>query len=305
MTEQNIIVPVAANRSPWGSLFLLLCLVALGAFLGQLAALMLAPDSTRNAAETMAPTLPPTQSLLVLQAMTASGALILAPWFYLRIFSPHGIRKLFQWQQPYTVPALTTLGLVLSCMVVNTWLIQWNMAIKLPIWLSKFEMWAQEKEAALREITVLLTSLRSLQELGIAIGVIGMIPAVGEELLFRGLIQPIFHQLTKNIHWAIGISALVFSAIHLQFYGFAPRFFLGMLFGYIYWWTKDLFFPMVAHFFNNAFTLLMLFLHQHGIISQDPFVPQVPSRPILVLCAALVVILSNRLKQQGKRASQA
>lgn len=301
MSRECTIFPVVANRSPWIRLFLLLGLVALGACLGQLIASMLYPAITDDVTATSPPALPPKQALLVLQATTASGAFILAPLLYLHIFTPRGIGELFRWRQPYTAPTLTTLGLVLSFMVVNAWFIQWNMTIRLPAWLSAFEIWAQEKEATLQRITVRITSFRSLKELGIAIGVIGLIPAVGEELLFRGLVQPIFYQRTKNIHLAIGMSAFAFSAIHLQFYGLVPRFLLGMLFGYIYWWTKDLFFPIVAHFSHNTCTLLMLFLHQHGVMTQDPFTVQAPPGPVLALFATLVVILSNRLQQQGKR----
>ena len=298
--KQNTNFPLIANKSPWASLCLLLCLVTLGAFLGQRIASVLYLTSTGNTGEAGYPTFTSRQSLLVLQAAVAGGAFILGPLLYLQVFVPEGISKLFQWRKSYTTPTLITLGLVLSFMVINTWFIQWNMTIKLPIWLKTFEIWAQEKEVALQRITKLLTSFRSMKELGVAIGVMGVIPAIGEELLFRGLVQAIFHQLTKNIHLAIGISALAFSAIHLQFYGFIPRFLLGMLFGYIYQWTKDLFFPIVAHFFNNVCTLLLFFLYQNGVVTQDLATVQAPPGLVLILCSALVVMLSSLLKQQGK-----
>ncbi len=302
MPQRNTALPLAVNRSPWTSLALVFFLVALGAFVGQLVTSMLYLSSARGVEETMCTTLSK-QPLLVLQATTAASAFIVAPLLYLRIFTQQGIRELFRWRQPYTAPMLVTLGLVLAFMVVDTWFIQWNMALTLPTWLRKFEVWAQEKEAALQRITVLLTTFRSLPELGVGILVIGMIPAVGEELLFRGLVQNIFHQLTNNVHLAIGISAVVFSAIHLQFYGFVPRFLLGMLFGYIYWWTKDLFFPIVAHLFNNTFTLLMLFLYQQGIIVQDISTLQAPPGPVLIFFATVVITLASLLRQQGKRAN--
>jgi uncharacterized protein len=302
MPQRHPIFPLAADRSPWISLALVFFLVILGAFLGQSVASLLYFSGTHGVEETIHAALSSQQPLLVLQATTASGAFIVAPLLYLRIFEGQHLRAFFQWRQHYAAPMLITLGLVLAFMVVNTWVIQWNMAVKLPMWLKTFEIWAQEKEAALQRITVLLTTFRSLPELGVGILVIGVVPAIGEELLFRGLVQNLCHKLTNNIHLAIGISAFVFSAIHLQFYGFAPRFLLGMLFGYIYWWTKDLLFPMVAHLFNNTLVLLLLFLHQQGFVTHDISTQKAISATGLIFFSAAVTLLAYLLRQQSKRA---
>ena len=299
MVKQHIVTPLVINRSPWASLFLLYLLVVSGAILGQLVASTIYSLAS-NTDGTIHTTLGTRQSLLMAQATAASGAFIFAPLLYLCVFVRHSIRGLFQWQHTYILPILYTLGLTLTSMVANIWFMQWNMKLKLPNWLQAFEIWAQQKEAALQDITTLLTSFHSLAALGAGILVMGVIPAIGEELLFRGLIQPIFHRLTNNIHLAIGISAFFFSAIHLQFYGFVPRFLLGALFGYIYWWTKDLAFPIIAHFFNNTLTLLLLFLRQHGVITQDISAPQVPPGPVLLLFTALATILVNLLRQHAK-----
>ncbi len=303
MSPQHNMLPLAlaSKRSPWISLALVFFLVAMGAFFGRLAASVLYFLGTDGVEEAINTASSSKQSLLMLQATTASGAFIVAPLLYLHIFAHQDIRELFQWRQHYTAPMLVTLCLVLAFMVVDTWFIQWNMAIKLPAWLRTFEVWAQEKEIALQKITALLTTFRSLTELGVGILVMGLIPAVGEELLFRGLVQNLCHKLTHNIHLAIGISAFVFSAMHLQCYGFVPRFLLGVLFGYMYWWTKDLLFPMVAHLFNNTLMLLMLFLHHQGIITQDISALQAPPGPVLIFFAAVVVMLAKLLRQQGKR----
>ena len=303
MSQRHAIFPLTMSQSPWANLALVFFLVALGAFLGQLMAVMLyALGTDDNMAAAIHASLLPKRWLLMLQAITASSAFIAAPLVYLQIFTQQGSRTLFQWRQSYVAPMLMTLGLVLAFMVVDAWLIQWNKAIRLPTWLSAFEVWAQAKEASLQRTTALLTSFDSLTELGIGIVVMGIIPAIGEELLFRGLVQNLCHKLTSNIHPAIGISAFVFSAIHLQFYGFLPRFLLGILFGYMYWWTKDLLFPMVAHLFNNTCVLLMFFLHQRELITQDISALPMPPKPVLIFFATVGLTLANLLRQQGKRA---
>ena len=74
---------------------------------------------------------------------------------------------------------------------------------------------------------------------------------------------------TKNIHTAIWASAIIFSAIHIQFYGFIPRMLLGALFGYLYYWSGNLLVPMFAHFFNNAFGVTMIYLHRLKITEMN------------------------------------
>ena len=95
--------------------------------------------------------------------------------------------------------------------------------------------------------------------------VIALLPAIGEELVFRGMFQNEFFRGTRNIHLSIWVSAIIFSAIHFQFYGFVPRLLLGALFGYLYYWSGTLLIPMFAHFFNNAFGVIMIYLHRHEI----------------------------------------
>ena len=79
------------------------------------------------------------------------------------------------------------------------------------------------------------------------------------------MFQNEFFRGNGNIHFAIWLSAIIFSAIHFQFYGFIPRLLLGALFGYLYYWSGNLLIPMFAHFVNNAFGVIMIYLHRHEI----------------------------------------
>jgi hypothetical protein len=92
---------------------------------------------------------------------------------------------------------------------------------------------------------------------------IAFIPALGEELFFRGALQQIF-QNKKNAIMAIWLTAFIFSAIHFQFYGFVPRFLLGAFFGYLLVWSGNLWLPVLAHFANNAIAIVFYYLKYNG-----------------------------------------
>ena len=82
--------------------------------------------------------------------------------------------------------------------------------------------------------------------------VVAVAPAIGEELVFRGVVQQQFYRIARTRGLAIWITAFLFSAVHLQFEGFLPRFLLGALLGYLFLWSKNLWIPILAHFFFNG-----------------------------------------------------
>ena len=98
--------------------------------------------------------------------------------------------------------------------------------------------------------------------------VIALIPAIGEELTFRGVLQ---QGLTRrmNPHVAILLSAAIFSFIHFQFSGFLPRMFLGMLLGYLFYTSGSLWTCMLMHFLNNGSAVVVYYLNHKGIINVD------------------------------------
>jgi membrane protease YdiL (CAAX protease family) len=98
---------------------------------------------------------------------------------------------------------------------------------------------------------------------------IAVLPALGEELLFRGVIQRIFTSWIRNYHWGIWIAAFLFSAMHMQFYGFLPRMALGAMFGYLLVWTGTMWVPILAHFVNNTMGVLAYYFISKGVISKD------------------------------------
>jgi len=92
-----------------------------------------------------------------------------------------------------------------------------------------------------------------------------ILPAIGEELLFRGIFQRLFIEWTKNIHIGILLGAFLFSFIHFQFFGFLPRLLLGIYFGYLFIWSRTIWLPVIAHFTNNAFAVVYYYISGSNI----------------------------------------
>jgi membrane protease YdiL (CAAX protease family) len=149
------------------------------------------------------------------------------------------------------------------------WLTELNSMLSLPEWMSSVEMWMQNSENQANQITEAFLSTTSITGLITNIAMIAILPAVGEELLFRGIVQQLFKKKFKNAHAAIWISAALFSALHLQFFGFLPRLVLGAMFGYMLEWSGTLWLPVIAHFVNNATAVTAYYLMHKGLISSN------------------------------------
>lgn len=143
--------------------------------------------------------------------------------------------------------------------------IKLNEQMRLPEALSGVENWMKVKEAEQKRLTDLLLSDTTYTGLLTSLIVVAVIAAIGEEFLFRGCVQGILTRWFKNPHTAIWLTAIIFSAIHLQFYGFLPRLLLGALFGYLLFWGKSIWLPVLAHFINNATaTVYAFYLKRQG-----------------------------------------
>ena len=124
-------------------------------------------------------------------------------------------------------------------------LLEWNMQIPLPEWILRFDL---NSEA----IVEAFLQMSTISDLLYTLIVIAVVPAIGEELFFRGYLQQKIGKWLKNPHTAIVITAFLFSVIHLDPQGIIPRFSLGVLLGYLYYWSGSLWLPILAHFVNNA-----------------------------------------------------
>ena len=171
----------------------------------------------------------------------------------------------------------------------------WNKAIEFPDSLKYIETWMQNKELQAEKLTEVFLSMVNLSDLFISLFIMAIIPAFGEELLFRGALQSILVRMTPNPHYAILITAFVFSFIHFQFYGFIPRFLLGAFLGYLYYWGGSLWYPIAAHFANNAMAILFTYWYDHELL---PFAPDdigLSTQATVEVMVSVVILVSGML----------
>ena len=142
-----------------------------------------------------------------------------------------------------------------------------NQQMSLPAFLEPLEQWMKTAEANAAHLTEQFLSVTTFDGLIINILLMALLPAVAEELTFRGVLQNLFEvkdetlkKKGNRVHIAIWCSAILFSAIHMQFYGFLPRMLMGALFGYALVWTGSLWIPILMHFTNNAMAVILYFL---------------------------------------------
>ncbi len=169
---------------------------------------------------------------------------------------------------------------------------EFNSGMKLPEWMSGVEKWMRTKEDIADKLFEAIMTQDNAGTLIMNFIMAAVLPAIGEELIFRGIIQRIFTGIFRSGHLAIWITAFLFSALHFQFYGFIPRLILGLAYGYLFFWSGILWFPVIAHFINNAVSITGFYI-QNADVSLIPDKTniwfQLLSLPIPVLAVIIVL----------------
>ncbi len=192
--------------------------------------------------------------------------------------------------------------LVFISLPLINFLLHINMQLSLPGFLEPLEKWMVSTEKAAEKITHQFLSVSSLQGLLLNIVIIAVIPAIGEEFIFRGALLNIFKQWTKNTHIAVWITAIIFSTIHFQFFGFLPRLFLGALFGYFVVFSGTIWIAIIAHFINNAAAVTAFYLYHNEIldIQLEEIGKGTAGTYLVVLSTLLVILLLFAMWKIGK-----
>ncbi len=193
-----------------------------------------------------------TAIIRLFQIFQTVGAFIIPAFILAYIFHSNYKEYLKLNKNPfYASVILAVLSVFISIPLIN-FLADLNSRVNLPDFLSGLESKIIDLENDASNLMDDFLSTPTIKGYIINIIMIAILPAIGEELLFRGIFQRLFIEWTKNTHLGILIAAFLFSFIHMQFFGFLPRLLLGIYFGYLFAWSRTVWLPIIAHFTNNA-----------------------------------------------------
>ena len=186
---------------------------------------------------------------------------------------------------------LIGIAMIFAIMPFNSILAEWNANLTLPDSMSKIESLMKQMQDAATEMIEKFVSVDTIGGLVLNLFMIAGLAALGEELLFRSIIQTSLIKICKNAHIGILIASVIFSFIHFEFYGFVPRLILGMLLGYMFYFSCSIWIPMLMHFLNNGTVVLIYFLNNKGITNIDVDTFGQTSIPVLIVSIVVMIAL--------------
>ena len=195
-----------------------------------------------------------------------------------------GLRKV---SPPWWLILIGVAVMIVSIPVTTT-LTTWNESMNLGDAFAKLEEYMKALEETAQAATEKMLNVNTFGGMLFNLVIIALIPAVGEELTFRGVLQ---QSLTRkmNPHIAIILSSAIFSFIHFQFYGFLPRLFLGMLLGHMFYITNSLWTSMLMHFVNNGATVVLYYLNNKGAIEDAEHFGETQNVWIIIASAVITI----------------
>ncbi len=207
--------------------------------------------------------------LKYLQITQSIGLFIIPPFIAASLFGSTISSYLKIRNKPYPFVLIIVIILAIISIPFINYLAELNANVNLPDSMERIENWMKEMEETAAELTEMLISANTFDVFLLNLFMIAVLPALGEELLFRGVIQKQLTRFFRNHHAGIWVAAILFSALHMQFYGFIPRMFLGVLFGYLLVWTGSIWIPITAHFVNNASAVLFYYLFSNDMVNEE------------------------------------
>lgn len=206
------------------------------------------------------PSQPNTVKVLKFFQLIQSLGLFIIPPLLVAFLMYHSVKDFLRFNRISSIYVVfLTVIAVLSFIPFSNLLSYVNSYMTFPSFMHGVEEWMRDSEDNANTLTTYFLKADHVSVFLYNILLIAALPAIGEELLFRGLLQRLFTEWTKSIHWAVWISAILFSAIHFQFFGFLPRLFLGVLFGYLLEMTGTIWIPIISHFINNLMGVILAY----------------------------------------------
>ena len=223
----------------------------------------------------------------LIQIMGSIGTFIIPAFLFSYLFAGD-LFSFFQFRNPIgTIPVLLTVAMMIAVIPFINYLAELNMDVKFPI--KSIDRLLRNLEGDAEQIMRAFTATRSMWGLLLNLLMIGVIAAVGEELIFRGLLQKLMYDLVKNVHVAIIITAILFSAFHFQFFSFLPRLVLGIILGYLMYMGRSIWYPIIAHFVNNAMGVIYYYFNSRG--SADDRLEEIGTSSLMPIAALISLLL--------------
>ena len=256
--------------SPWAQFAILLCLVGVGLLVGSFISIAIIISNLHvPMAQLKDALLNSTNANLsrTIQFISTFFAMALPAIIFARIvnrkpFSYIGFNNAISGKQVFILVGIVLIGLILSAALSEL-----NAMIPLSKSLAQsFKAMEDEYDKQVFSIA----NMKTVQDYIMSLIIIALLPAIFEEMLFRGCLQPVMINITKNVFVGILLTGILFSALHGSFYGFLPRLALGLILGYIFYFSKNLWLSIIFHFFNNALGITQMFaLSRKGLLTQN------------------------------------
>ncbi|MDD3962074.1 MAG: CPBP family intramembrane metalloprotease [Bacteroidales bacterium] len=208
---------------------------------------------------------------------------------YIRVFMRSGDVEMLGFKRLNFFSLLASVLILFAALPFTNRLIMWNASMHLPDFLGQVEEMMRKLEDSAAGMTTLFFQDTRVKGLWVNIFMIALVPAVGEELVFRGVLFRIFHKWIRNVHGVVVVTALLFSFMHMQFYGFFPRLFLGIMFGYLFVFTRSIWVPMFVHFINNGTAVISAWYGQREGIPWEE-IDRAGSEPTVAVLLSIVFI---------------
>ena len=180
--------------------------------------------------------------------------------------------------------------LIILAIPVSSWLMQLNQNLHFPENYQDFETFLRGDEAFAKLQMETFVNANTIPQLLFNILIVAVIPAITEEIFFRACLQNFVKMCFHNLHVSVIFTAIIFSAIHGDYFGFLPRFMLGLVLGYAFAYSGNIWVSIVGHFLNNCITIVAYYIAQKNpniaFLNDDYSFPF-----IITLVAAISIVL--------------
>lgn len=273
--------PIIKKTSRLERIFLLAALVVIGLIVGSVIGLLYAIISGNDIMSL--------NSLRFMQISSQIFTFVLPPILYAMLVKERPFKSL-GFSKSTILWLILGVAMMYTILPLNSIFTEWNANIKFPESLASFEKLMQDLQENATEIMMRFINVDTIGGLILNLFMIAGLAALGEELLFRSVIQTSLIRICKNAHIGIFIASAIFSLFHMEFYGLLPRLVLGLLMGYMYYYSRSIWIPMAMHFANNGTIVFLYYLNNIGAINID--VESFGETNIFVLILSIITMVA-------------